>query len=106
MNWASDILKQALQEDMIPKQCIATMVGELMRIRESLTLVLSYDWVCVPLVYTQLVTLAVYSYFLAALFGAQWVQPDDNQSYTLLYGISVGPTVGFIVSCQRKNVSK
>ena len=73
------------------------MVGELMRIREKLTLILSYDWVSVPLVYTQLVTLAVYSYFLAALFGAQWVQPDNNQSYTLLYSISVGTTVSWTV---------
>ena len=68
-----------------------------MRIREKLTLILSYDWVSVPLVYTQLVTLAVYSYFLAALFGAQWVQPDNNQSYTLLYSISVGTTVRWTV---------
>ena len=40
----------------------------------------------------QLVTLAVYSYFFAAIFGAQWVQPEDNQSYRALYSIAVGTT--------------
>ena len=74
LNWASDILKLALKEDMIPKQCIggsqlmnhpvtdyctncpATMVGELMNIRQRLTTILSYDWVAVPLVYTQVIS--------------------------------------------------
>ncbi|CAG7816099.1 unnamed protein product, partial [Allacma fusca] len=32
---------------------------------------LNYDWVNVPLVYTQVVTLAVYMYFLSALIGKQ-----------------------------------
>ena len=49
--------------------------------RESLTLILSYDWVCVPLVYTQLVTIAVYFYFAAALIGSQWVVPESREAY-------------------------
>ena len=51
--WASDILKQATDEKMIPVQCITTMTMELMKIRQSLTTILSYDWISVPLVYTQ-----------------------------------------------------
>ena len=69
------------------------MVGELMNIRQRLTTILSYDWVSVPLVHTQLVTLAVYSYFLAAVFGAQWVQPEQEQNFTTLFKTSVGSTV-------------
>ena len=34
---------------------------------------MNHDWVSVPLVYTQVVTLAVYFYFTAALIGAQVV---------------------------------
>ncbi|GLH15905.1 Bestrophin homolog, partial [Gryllus bimaculatus] len=33
----------------------------------------SYDWVSIPLVYTQVVTIATYSFFLAALVGRQYV---------------------------------
>ena len=55
-----------------------------------MTGILSYDWVCVPLVYTQLVTLAVYSYFAAALLGAQWVVPESSEAYRDLYKTSLG----------------
>ena len=33
----------------------------------------------------QKVTLAVYFYFLAALFGAQWVTPASNEAYEKIY---------------------
>ena len=36
---------------------------------------LCYTWVNIPLVYTQLVTLAVHVYFLVALFGRQFLHP-------------------------------
>ena len=91
--WASNVLKMGLDEDRIPRQCVGTMTLELCRIRESLTTILSYDWISVPLVYTQLVTMAVYSYFLAALFGAQWVQPEHGDSFYIIYKTSVGATV-------------
>lgn len=42
----------------------------------SLTL---FDWVPVPLVYTQVVHLAVRSYFLIALFGRQYLHPESNR---------------------------
>ena len=41
----------------------------------QLTGIMNHDWVSVPLVYTQTVTLAVYFYFTAALIGAQWISP-------------------------------
>ena len=54
------------------------------KIREQLQQLLSYDWLGVPLVYTQTVTLAVYFYFTAALFGAQWVNPTSKPPYARL----------------------
>ena len=91
--WTSDILKLGLEEGRLRPQCVTSMLLEVVRIREALTTILSYDWVSVPLVYTQLVTLAVYSYFLAAVFGAQWVQPEQDLRFTTLYKTSVGSTV-------------
>lgn len=88
--WASKILTMGLAESRIRQQTISTLMMEVCKVREKLTLILSYDWISVPLVYTQLVTLAVYSYFLAALFGSQWVQPASAQAYKDLYQTSVG----------------
>lgn len=34
--------------------------------------------ISVPLVYTQVVTLAVYSYFLTSVMGRQWTEPVTN----------------------------
>ena len=108
--WTSDILKQGLEEGRLRPQCVTSMLLEVVRIREALTTILSYDWVSVPLVYTQLVTLAVYSYFLAAVFGAQWVQPEQDLRFTTLYKTSVGSTVSqsqliMIISLIHMNIS-
>ena len=72
------------------KYCVAFLSFCVTKVREGLTGILSYDWVCVPLVYTQLVTLAVYSYFAAALLGAQWVVPESSEAYRDLYKTSLG----------------
>lgn len=37
----------------------------------------------------QVVSLAVYSYFLAALMGAQWVEPEDPRVYAATYKLPV-----------------
>ena len=38
---------------------------------------LVYGWVNIPLVYTQLVTIAVHLYFFVALFGRQYLNPTQ-----------------------------
>ena len=91
--WASNILKQGLNEGKVRPQSVSTLMMELIKIRESLTTILTYDWISVPLVYTQLVTLAVYSYFMAALLGAQWVHPEQPENFKVLYKSSIGSTV-------------
>ena len=41
---------------------------------------LSYDWINVPIIYTQLVTIAVYVYFSAALFGRQYLDLSEGRT--------------------------
>ncbi|CAL8147673.1 unnamed protein product [Orchesella dallaii] len=42
---------------------------------------LGYDWVTVPIVYTQVVTLATYIYFAACLFGKQFIRMGDEADF-------------------------
>ena len=54
--WAADITARALKEERVKPQTINTIVKEIGLIRENLTSIVSYDWVSVPLVYTQVGT--------------------------------------------------
>ena len=112
--WASDICARALAEGNIRPQTVRALIGELCNIREKLTGIMNHDWVSVPLVYTQTVTLAVYFYFSAALIGAQWINPEDEEAYKMAYDIPVGEagvrldiyypfflTIQFIFFCQQ-----
>ena len=80
--WTSRILTDGMAEGKIRPQCVSTLMAELCKVREGLTAILSYDWVCVPLVYTQLVTLAVYSYSTPT--------PESSEAYRDLYKTSLG----------------
>lgn len=84
--WATNIVDRARQEQRIKSDPgMQTILQEISAIRKGLTGVQHYDTISVPLVYTQVVTLAVYSYFLAALMGAQWVEPESPMDYQLTY---------------------
>ena len=41
--------------------------------------ILNYGWVNFPLAYVQVATISVYLYFIAALFGRQYLIPNENQ---------------------------
>ncbi|NWI40347.1 BEST2 protein, partial [Picathartes gymnocephalus] len=51
---------------------------ELNRFRAHCSLLFHYDWVSVPLVYTQVVTIAVYTFFLTCLIGRQFLDPAQG----------------------------
>ena len=53
-------------------------------------MLLNYDWVNVPLVYTQVVTLAVYTFLMSTLMGHQYLDPAkkyDNFKVDLYFPI-------------------
>ncbi|KAJ8931044.1 hypothetical protein NQ314_016072, partial [Rhamnusium bicolor] len=73
--WGSSIVTRARKEGRIRDDfAVKTIIDELNKIRGQCGLLLGYDHISVPLVYTQVVTLAVYSYFLTNIMGHQWVE--------------------------------
>ncbi|KAJ4439628.1 hypothetical protein ANN_07756 [Periplaneta americana] len=75
--WAASIVTRARKEGRIRDDfAVKTIIDELNKFRGQCGLLLSYDSISVPLVYTQVVTLAVYSYFITCVMGRQWVFPD------------------------------
>ncbi|XP_034480988.1 bestrophin-1 [Drosophila innubila] len=70
--WATNIINRARKDGLIASDHIVqTILVELSDIRRRLGGLIGYDTVCVPLVYTQVVTLVLYTYFIAALMGRQ-----------------------------------
>lgn len=76
IKWALTSLRKAKAENMISSDLTFSKLEERL---EDLSVknrdLLLYGWVNIPLVYTQLVTIAVNVYFLVALFGRQHLTP-------------------------------
>ncbi|KAM7361782.1 bestrophin 1 isoform 2-T2 [Cochliomyia hominivorax] len=73
--WATSIITRARKEGRIRDDfAVKTIIDELNKFRGQCGLLISYDTISVPLVYTQVVTLAVYSFFLCSVMGQQWTE--------------------------------
>lgn len=72
--WFISLLKDCKKSQQIEdSQGLHIIMEEFNDFRSKCGLLWSYDWVSIPLVYTQVVTIATYSFFLAALVGRQYV---------------------------------
>lgn len=77
--WASSIVTRARKEGRIRDDfAVKTLIDELNKFRGNCGSISHYDTISVPLVYTQVVTLAVYTYFLTTVVGRQWVQKSNS----------------------------
>ncbi|EYB90545.1 hypothetical protein Y032_0219g2489 [Ancylostoma ceylanicum] len=84
MHWVFSLIRVAKEEGKIPGEMV--YVDFMEKIRQYRVQVLSltlYDWVPVPLVYTQVVHLAVRMYFAVALLGRQYLQPGPNRTLNI-----------------------
>jgi predicted membrane chloride channel (bestrophin family) len=73
--WASSIITRARKEGRIRDDfAVKTMLDEINKFRGKCGILITYDRISIPLVYTQVVTLAVYTFFLSALMGHQCVE--------------------------------
>jgi len=72
--WACSIVTRARREDKLKNDSVVkSIIDEINKIKDMCFMLISYDWISVPLVYTQVVTLSVYTYFFSCLMGRQWV---------------------------------
>ncbi|XP_037033410.1 bestrophin-3-like [Bradysia coprophila] len=78
--WANNIISTARKQQLIiSNHLVQNIMCELADIRQRLNALIGYDTISVPLVYTQVVTLAVYSYFITTLVGRQMLpDPPEN----------------------------
>ncbi|XP_033759272.1 bestrophin-2-like [Pecten maximus] len=78
--WANSVLVQARRENKIETDWgLRMIIEQLADFRDKCSLCFVYDWITIPLVYTQVVTWSVYMFFAACLIGRQFL--DTNQNY-------------------------
>jgi len=76
--WAQGLLRKARRENLIANDWFThVLIKEVDNMANMNGMLICYGWINIPLVYTQVVTLAVYAYFLALLFGRQYLLPTQ-----------------------------
>lgn len=78
--WAGAVAVKARRENRIKDDmALYQIIKEICKFRQMAQDLLSYDWICIPLVYTQVATLATYIYFFSSLLGKQFiVEPEPE----------------------------
>jgi len=75
--WAQATLRKARSDGLFPSDFLYKAIHDDLRdINLQHASLICYAWINIPLVYTQVVTIAVYAYFASALFGRQYLQPS------------------------------
>lgn len=81
--WAASLANRAREEGRIRDDfALKTIVEQLAIFRSRCGTLLNYNTVCIPLVYTQVVTIAVYTYLLIILIGMQNVNGSCKEFFT------------------------
>ena len=78
--WASKLLQKARTEGMIKIEppVFANLISSLDYVEGCNRKILNYGWVNFPLAYTQVASVSVMVYCIAALFGRQYLQPNEK----------------------------
>ncbi|KAI5100284.1 bestrophin-1 isoform X1, partial [Silurus meridionalis] len=77
--WFVNLALRARTEGRINNDvALSAILNELNTLRSQCMKLYSYDWISLPLVYTQVVTVAVYSFFLTCLIGRQFLDPAQG----------------------------
>ncbi|XP_053543384.1 bestrophin-4 isoform X2 [Ictalurus punctatus] len=89
LTWFANLASRAREEGRVKDDiALRLLMDELNNYRGKCSMLFHYDWISIPLVYTQVVTVAVYSFFAFCLIGRQFVRPekaDDLKVHVDLY---------------------
>ncbi|XP_029473523.1 bestrophin-4 [Rhinatrema bivittatum] len=77
--WFTNLAAQARRDGRIRDDVAQRLLmDELNNYRAKCSMLFHYDWISIPLVYTQVVTIAVYSFFAFCLIGRQFLDPKQG----------------------------
>ncbi|KAG9461643.1 hypothetical protein GDO78_016162, partial [Eleutherodactylus coqui] len=84
--WFTNLAAQARRDGRVRDDiALKLLLDELNKYRAKCSLLFHYDWISVPLVYTQVVTIAVYSFFASCLIGRQFLAGAPLDLYVPIF---------------------
>jgi predicted membrane chloride channel (bestrophin family) len=90
--WASSVVSKARREGRIKDDMTVNAIIEALNdFRSKCNVLLYYNTITIPLVYTQVVCIAVYTYFFAALFSHQFIKSSKSSYYVGSFNLDVHP---------------
>uniref|UniRef100_T1KST6 Bestrophin homolog n=1 Tax=Tetranychus urticae TaxID=32264 RepID=T1KST6_TETUR len=79
--WFTSLLMEAYREGKVKHEMfVREIINEMHVFRGNCGSLFAFDWISIPLVYTQTVTIAVYTYFGAKLIGRQYTTISSSNS--------------------------
>jgi predicted membrane chloride channel (bestrophin family) len=69
--WTLNLIKKQHREKRIDSIQLQMLMDQVYKFRDGFAMLYVYDWVKIPLVYTQVVAIATYGYFFICLLGRQ-----------------------------------
>lgn len=96
--WSASIVVKANNKGRLPNESLVIgIIEEINKFRRLLQELFLLDQICVPLVYTQVVTLSIYSYFLSCMVGRQFILEFEKPNTTKDFVIPLFTILEFIV---------
>ncbi|KAM7400188.1 hypothetical protein PAMA_004740 [Pampus argenteus] len=79
LTWFANLASRSREEGRVRDDiALRLLMDELNKYRTKCSLLFHYDWISIPLVYTQVVTIAVYSFFAFCVIGRQFLNPEKG----------------------------
>ncbi|PIO69214.1 Bestrophin [Teladorsagia circumcincta] len=76
--WIQQLITAEVESGRATTNYLSVFANEMKQYRTSFRKLFCHDWVCIPLVYTQVASLATYSFFVFCLFGRQHFDPEHG----------------------------
>ncbi len=84
LQWVQKVIMDEVRDNSPLPALVNNFLQELKLYRSSFRRLFCYDWVCIPLVYTQVAALATYGYFAFCLLGRQYLDTTSkHKSYEI-----------------------
>ncbi|KAL3986396.1 Bestrophin RFP-TM chloride channel family protein [Acanthocheilonema viteae] len=83
--WALSLCQEARNQQKISSDILLEKVGEEIKLfRTNLAILCNFDWVPLPIMYPQLIVLAVHTYFLVGAIARQYITSEKAQNKSTL----------------------